>query len=99
MIDIWTDLYIASAAKSVKTTSLRKDINYIPLVLEKHGIDSVQFSNSNRYYTSKIDMYEKMFIKVNERLKEMKNIYEPETELDSILKANKEKQDKHDGYE
>ena len=98
MIDIWTDIYIASSAKSFKTKTLRKDINYIPLVMEKYHIDSVQFSESNLYYTSKIDEYEKMLKEVNKRLEKKKEKYKPPTELDSILKANKERMEKQVNY-
>jgi len=90
MITVWTDMYIAAGAKSVKTKTLKNKINYIPLVLKSHNIDSIQFSESNVYYTSRIDEYEKMFEEVQKRLKELKEIYDPETELDSILKRNKD---------
>lgn len=93
MIQIWTDIYIATAARSQKTISLEKDKNYMPMVLKNHNIDSVQFSESNLYYTSRIDEYEKMFEEVQKRLKDMKEIYDPETELDSILKRNREQID------
>ena len=61
MIELWTDIYIARGAKHIKTKDLRKNINYTPLVLKKHQIDSLQFRESNLYYTSKIDEYEKIF--------------------------------------
>ena len=86
MIDIWTDLYLASAAKDTKTKSFEKNINYIPLVLEKYGIDSLQFSNSNFYYTTRIEEYEKMFIEVNKRLEAIKNSYQPKNRRDSLIK-------------
>ena len=88
MIQIWTDIYIATAARSQKTISLEKDKNYIPMVLKNHNIDSIQFSDSNLYYTSRIDEYEKMFEEVQKRLKEIKEPYDPETKLDSILRRN-----------
>ena len=91
MITIWTDLYLAMGAKSVKTRTLEKEKNYIPLVLEKYKIDSVQFSKSNIYYTSRIEEYEKMFQEVQKRLNDLKNIYDPETELDSIIRNSREK--------
>ena len=90
MIKIWTDLYIAIGAKSVKTKTLEKDNNYIPLVLEKYKIDSIQFSKSNIYYTSRIEEYEKMFEEVQKRLDDLKNIYDPETELDSIIRNSRQ---------
>lgn len=90
MINIWTDLYIAIGAKSIKTKKLEKKKNYIPLVLEKYKIDSVQFSKSNIYYTSRIEEYEEMFEEVQKRLNDLKNIYDPETELDSLMKLSKQ---------
>ena len=90
MIQIWTDIYIATAASSHKTISLEKNKNYMPMVLKKHKIDSIQFSDSNLYYTSRIDEYEKMFEEVQKRLKEIKESYDPDTELDSILRRNRE---------
>jgi len=97
MIDIWTDFYIAVGAKSVKTKELEKDKNYIPLVLEKYDIDSLQFSRSNIYYTSRIEEYEKMFKEVQKRLNDLKNIYDPETKMDSIIrKATRRDFDEYD---
>ncbi len=84
MISIWTDIYIARGAKTVQTKDLRKNINYLPLVFEKYKIDSAQLSESNLYYTSKIDDYQKMFEEVKRRLIEQKEIYQPKNELDSI---------------
>ncbi|HBS11782.1 MAG TPA: DUF4296 domain-containing protein [Flavobacteriaceae bacterium] len=90
MIEIWTDIYIARGAKHIKTKDLRKNINYIPFVFKKHQIDSLQFSESNLYYTSRIDDYEKIFLEVEKRLKEKKDIYNPKSELDSIIEKDKE---------
>ncbi len=90
MINIWTDLYISTGAKSVKTKKLEKDKNYIPLVLEKYKIDSIQFSKSNIYYTSRIEEYEEMFEEVQKRLNDLKNIYDPETEIDSLIRLSKQ---------
>ena len=90
MINIWTDLYIAIGAKSIKTKKLEKKKNYIPLVLEKYKIDSIQFSKSNIYYTSRIEEYEEMFEEVQKRLNDLKKIYDPETELDSLMKLSKQ---------
>lgn len=89
MIDIWTDIYIAKGAKTIQTKKLRKDINYLPLVFKKYALDSLTFSESNLYYTSKIDDYEKMFLEVEKRLKELKEIYDPKTKLDSIIEKSR----------
>ncbi len=90
MIDIWTDIYIARGARLVHTKDLRKNINYLPLVFEKHKIDSTQFSESNFYYTSKIDEYQKMFEEVKKRLEAKKEIYQPKSEMDSIIEQSRE---------
>ena len=89
MIDIWTDIYIARGARSIKTKELRKNINYLTLVFKKYKIDSAQFSESNFYYTSKIDDYQKMFEEVNKRLEEKKKIYQPNSEMDSIIEHSR----------
>lgn len=91
MIEIWTDIYIARGARHIKTKDLRKNINYIPLVFKKYQIDSLQFRESNLYYTSKIDDYEKMFLEVEKRLKEQQEIYDPKSDIDSIIENAKEK--------
>jgi len=93
MIDIWTDIYIARGAKSIKTKDLKKNINYLPLVFDKYSIDSAQLSESNFYYTSKIDDYQKMFEEVKKRLEAQKEIYQPHTELDSISAADRAQMD------
>jgi hypothetical protein len=89
MIEIWTDLYIAIGAKTVHTKTLKKNINYIPLVLKKYEIDSAQFNTSNIYYISRLDEYESMFEKVRENLramkaKEIKINYNSKSQTDSI---------------
>ena len=91
MITIWVDLYIARGAKTVKTKTLRKDINFVPLVLKKYNIDSLQFSESNRYYTSRIDEYEEMFDQVETRLEALRKQYEiKKSKADSIVPLLKE---------
>lgn len=87
MTEIWTDIMLGSAAKSLQTKDLRNYKNLMPVILKKYGIDSVQFVTSNRYYTTQIDAYEKIFEGVENRLKELKRRYDPKgAELDSIQK-------------
>jgi len=85
MIDLWTDIYIAKGARTVKMIDKRKNINHIPSILEKYNIDSLRFSESNFYYTSRIDEYEKMFEEVQNRLKEIKKRYQLYPKKDSIM--------------
>ena len=85
MIDIMTDLYIAKSAYHVKNINQERKINYTAMIFEKYGIDSTRFSNSNIYYMSKIDEYEKMHKVISERIEEMikerDSFIEPQDEL------------------
>lgn len=78
MINLWTDIYIANGAKAVKNKRLERKINYMPFVYEKYQIDSTRFMRSNIYYTSKIELYEEMFRKVEKRLTELRDKYDPD---------------------
>ena len=90
MIDILTDMYIANAAYNVKNINEERQINYVGLVYEKYGVDSTVFSNSNLYYMSKIDEYEKMHKEVLERITNMRKEKEIEVKkADSIKNAGK----------
>lgn len=89
MVDILVDIYLAEGAKSVENKDLERLVDYMPLVYEKHKIDSLQFAESNFYYTSKIDDYEDIFKKVNNRLKKMKTEYETMQKVEDSIKQGK----------
>jgi hypothetical protein len=89
MVDILVDIYLAEGAKSVENKDLERLVDYMPLVYEKHKIDSLQFAESNFYYTSKIDDYEDIFKKVNNRLKTMKTEYETMQKVEDSIKQGK----------
>ena len=78
MIDLWTDIYIANSAKSVKNQRLERKINYMPFIYQKYKIDSARFMRSNVYYTSKIETYEEMFREVEQNLIAIRDSYDPE---------------------
>lgn len=78
MIDLWTDIYIAQGARSVKNKKLERKVNYMPFVYEKYKIDSARFMRSNIYYTSKVEIYEEMFQKVEKRLNDLLGQYDPD---------------------
>ena len=48
-------------------------------IYKKFDIDSLQFANSNAYYTANLDTYNDLFIKVEERMEVIKK------EVDSLL--------------
>ncbi len=89
MVDLLTDMYIANAAFSVKNKNLNRKIDYIPLVYEKHQIDSLRFHTSNLYYMSRIDDYELIYKEVEVRLKEMSKEAEATKMLEDSLNLKK----------
>ncbi len=71
MVNLLVDMYLANAASGIKNKNLEKKINYMPLIYEKYGIDSLRFQRSNTYYISRADLYESIYKKVETRLKKM----------------------------
>jgi len=87
MVNILTDILIANGATRYNNIDMKRDVNYFPLVYDKHKIDSTQFKNSSRYYASKIDDYDEILIQVQKNLNDLKEIYEKELlEKDSLLR-------------
>jgi hypothetical protein len=86
MVDLLTDMLVAAGAENIKNVDLERNVNYFPLVFEKYGIDSTRFKESNYYYTSQIDDYEKILKEVDERLKALKEKLENEIKLQDSLK-------------
>ncbi|MFD0761448.1 DUF4296 domain-containing protein [Lutibacter aestuarii] len=85
MVDLMTDLLLATGARNIKNINEERKVNYFPLVFEKYNIDSTQFKESNFYYTSKIDDYDIMLKEVERRLKKLKSEFDKEREKqDSI---------------
>ena len=97
MVDLLTEMLLASGAENIKNLNLQRKVNYFPTVFKKYNIDSTRFKESNFYYTSRIDDYDEILGKVDERLKVLKKYYEDERKIkDSIkqmqrdsLRANK----------
>lgn len=86
MVDLLTDMLVAAGAENIKNVDLERNVNYFPLVFEKYGIDSTRFKESNYYYTSQIDDYEKILKEVDERLKVLKEKLDNEIKLQDSLK-------------
>lgn len=86
MEDLITDMLIAAGAENIKNIDLERNVNYFPLIFEKYGIDSTRFKESNYYYTSQIDDYEKILRKVDVRLKALKEKLDNEIKLQDSLK-------------
>lgn len=91
MISLLTDMHIASASKPIKTVKNRRDLNYMQLVYDKYKIDSLRFEQSNTYYTSRIDDYDKLLKSVRTNLEVIASQYQVEKNTrDSIKKKEKE---------
>jgi len=91
MVDLLTDMLLASGARNVKNLKLEREVNYFPLVFEKYNIDSLQFKESNYYYTSRIDDYDEILGKIEKRLNSLKNQYDEDQKLsDSLRRKEKD---------
>lgn len=85
MVDLLTDLYLANGGDHIKNINKQRNVNYFPFVFEKHQIDTTRFRESNYYYTSRIDDYDEILKKVEERLKALKKQYDAENNLNDSL--------------
>jgi hypothetical protein len=90
MVLLLTDLFIAKSAFIEKNILNQRKINYMPLVYHKYKIDSTRFSNSNFYYTSKLEEYELIYTAVNARLTTKKAAIEKNIEGPKTLIERKE---------
>ena len=52
-----------------------RDVNYMPFIYKKYGIDSARFNRSNTYYISTIDEYVKLYQEVKDSLEKKANFY------------------------
>lgn len=86
MVDILRDLAILNAARTTNVAILqRNDVELMPYLYAKYGIDSTQFSDSDRYYASVPEDYADIYAKVEARLeKEKEEIEELKRVKDSI---------------
>jgi Tfp pilus assembly protein PilN len=96
MVAILYDLYVINAMKSGNMEYLKKhNITPANYILQKYKVDSLQFSTSDRYYAADLEVYEKLYQQVTQKLKEDKAVLDslagviPESEVK--LKSRVEK--------
>jgi len=102
MVDILTEVYLSNAARSVNNKRLKEyNIRLDSVIYNKYHIDSLQFVESNAYYSSNLKTYAKIITSVEERLNilqiEKDSIYEivkKEKEKEDSIKAKKKKEQK-----
>ncbi len=75
MVDLLTDLTIATTAKNEKNIYGKRNVDYTQLVFEKYGIDTARFKKSNFYYTSRIDDYQAIYLEVEKRIKRQNSLF------------------------
>ncbi|NNF81690.1 MAG: DUF4296 domain-containing protein [Flavobacteriaceae bacterium] len=99
MVEVLFDMTVISAAKGLNRRVMEdKGIEPETFVYEKHQIDSVQFSESNRYYSYDVKTYELIYARVKEKLQAQKELFNKDlkakaTKADSISKTNRVRRD------
>ncbi len=73
MVAILYDYSIFDAVRNQNMTTSLSAYNPNTYIYKKYKIDSLQFAQSNRYYSTNISKYKKMYKKVAERLENYKN--------------------------
>lgn len=91
MVNLLTDMYIASAAKNVKNKNLQKKVNYMPLVYEQYKIDTLRFQESNVYYSSVVEQYNEILLKVKNNLELKQKFYTDSLKVKDSIKREKNK--------
>ncbi|MGK0308327.1 MAG: hypothetical protein ACI8RP_001287 [Urechidicola sp.] len=90
MVEILVDMQLALGAKSIKNIDGNKSVEYMHLVYEKHKIDSARFAESNFYYMTNIDEFNKVLRKTKSKIQAMKKEYEDiRKKQDSVINSNK----------
>jgi len=84
MVEILYDVVLINSAKNVNKQLLEKNIkNPEAYIYKKHNIDSLQFVESNAYYTFKSDVYKSIYEKLEWKLTTQK------TEHEALVKEKK----------
>ncbi|MCF6306735.1 MAG: DUF4296 domain-containing protein [Flavobacteriaceae bacterium] len=96
MVDILSDVYISNATRNVNNKLIRqKGLQLDSLIYAKYEIDSLQFVESNGFYSANLKTYGKLLTNVQSRLKKLKiekdSLYKIAKKEDSILKAKNKK--------
>ncbi|MDX1470967.1 MAG: DUF4296 domain-containing protein [Flavobacteriaceae bacterium] len=90
MVDILYDVYILNAAKGINKKLLEfNGVQPETYIYEKYKIDSLQFAQSNTYYSYWPDTYEAIIDSVRQRVAKLKDIYEDERDQEELEKKRK----------
>jgi len=87
MVTILKDLAVVNAAKTTNVGLMRENnVKPMDYIFKKHGIDSVQFVESDKYYASLPVQYESIYREVESRLEKEQNILKKAKEVRDSLK-------------
>ena len=85
MTDLLYDLYILNASNNLNKIEFENNnLNPEQYIFEKYDIDSVQFAQSNTYYSNNLEIYKGIISEVKTRIGNIK------TEVDTLLKRERE---------
>ncbi|MDW5287285.1 DUF4296 domain-containing protein [Formosa sp. PL04] len=91
MVKVIIDMSLLTASKGIDKNALEKNgVSLQSLIYDKYGIDSLMLAESNEYYAYNIDEYEALYVKVNDSLTQLKELFNIEKEE---AEAQKKKQD------
>jgi len=69
MVNILTESYLMNASRSTANRTLAtKGIKLDSILFKKYAIDSLQFAQSNAYYSTNLNAYKEIFTKVEENI-------------------------------
>jgi len=96
MVDILSDVYISNASRNVNNKLIKKmNLKLDSLIYAKYEIDSIQFAQSNAFYSSDLKTYGNLLSQVKARFEILKtekdSLYKIAKKEDSILKTAKKK--------
>ncbi|MDT0643432.1 DUF4296 domain-containing protein [Zunongwangia sp. F363] len=75
MVDVLTELAILQSARNLNRNVLEEaGIHPEEYIYEKYDIDSLQFQNSNDYYSENFVQYERIYEQVRDRLEAIKRV-------------------------
>ncbi len=87
MVDILTDLTLINAAKITNIGVLREtNLEPMPYLFRKYGVDSIQFVESNRYYASLPMAYESIHMQVRDRIQNLQDTVIASKKVNDSLK-------------
>nr|WP_299338589.1 DUF4296 domain-containing protein [Allomuricauda sp.] len=96
MIEILHDLALLKATSTSFQPALKNNnIDIMEFLFEKYGVDSVQFTTSDRYYASIPLEYQSIYEEVKARIAEQSKVLEDanKSRNDSIREAQKSRKD------